>query len=486
MADFEFKYKAYPTVSKFMRSDAFFRLIQGCIGGGKSVGCVVEMFRQAMQMPPCKDGVRRSRFVIIRNTRQQLKDTTLKTWLDWVTPGVFGKWKESEMTFEMRFKDVHCDVLFRPLDSPEDVQRVLSLEVSAAWINEAREIPLEILQALMGRIGRYPKREDVPVYRSFLIADTNPPEEDSVWYRIAEGLPLEEDNPNSIMECDSFKQPSGLSAEAENKENLRPNYYEDLARGKTKAWVDTYIHGLYSPSQAGKPVYFNSFRQERHVSPVPLKIDSMLPVVIGFDTGLTPALLFQQMGLDGRVRTLREIAAFDMGMKRCIQNYVRGMVKNFFPGNPLIFVGDPAGNRRADSDEGSAIKELKAAFGEDGAIVKGASTNDPDVRIQATEQMLCQYPEGEPMKLIDPSCKRYIHGLRSMYRFPKDAKGGFANRPQKTGEPGKFSHLCEAGQYGDLFLLSGKYHHSYFTRTTSDPYGFMARPVYRPAQKEGY
>ena len=306
MAVIDLKYTAGKTASAFMRCMAFFRLILGPIGSGKSVVCVMEIMRQCAQMPAGKDGIRRSRWAVIRNTRQQLKDTTLKTWLDWIKPGLFGRWKESDMLFELKFNDIHAEILFRPLDSPEDVQRVLSLELTGAWINESREIPREIVEAVMGRIGRYPKREDVPEYWCGLIADTNPPEVDSDWYKIAEGLPLEEDNANSVMECVTFKQPSGLSDDAENKANLRPNYYEDLARGKTKAWVDTYIHGLYSPSQSGKPVYANTFRQDRHVSLTPLKIDHMLPVVIGFDTGLTPAATFKQMGLDGRVRVLRE------------------------------------------------------------------------------------------------------------------------------------------------------------------------------------
>lgn len=475
-------YKAAPTCSAFMRSEAFFRLLQGPIGGGKSVACIIEMFRQAMQIPPCKDGIRRSRGVVVRNTNQQLADTTIKTFMEWVKPGVFGRWKESAKTFEIRFNDVECDILFRPLDSPEDVQRVLSLEVTFAFLNEAREIPLEIVQALMGRIGRYPRRSDVSEYRSFLLADTNPPEIDSVWYKIAEHLPLEEDNPESVMLCDSFKQPSGLSPEAENKENLRPNYYEDLAKGKTKDWVNTYVHGLYSPSMYGKPVYSTTFKPEKHVSPKALPIDPSLPVVISFDCGLTPAATFLQMGLDGRIRLLREAYAFDMGMKRFALNHLRPLIKNFFPHNPLVFIGDPAGSRRADSDESSAFKMLKDIFALDHARVRPAATNDPKVRIQAGEQALCQYPDGEPLFQIDPSCKWIIEALRSKYRYAKiKATGDFAATPDKT----KHSHAAEALQYGLLFLLSGKYDPSdYVTYENFNPLDHTTS--YRPAQREGY
>jgi hypothetical protein len=473
-----------PTVSKFMQSDAFHRAIMGPIGSGKSVGCCFEILRRCAQVAPWSGGLRKSKWAIIRNTQKELRDTTLATWMKWMHE--LGVWKESKAVFEMRFGDVHADILFRPLDSPADIGRVLSLELTGAWVNEAREVPVPLLADIKGRLRRYPNPVEVPDTWYGMINDTNPPEFDSPYFKLMEHLPQEEGNPNSIIQVETYAQPSGLSPEAENRENLHPDYYTDLAKGQTSAWVGTYIEGKYSPSQAGKPVYANSFKREKHISPVPLKIDPALPVVVGFDTGLTPALLFQQQKMNGRIHKLREIAAFDMGMKRCIQRYVRPMVRNCFPFNPLIFMGDPAGTRRGDGDESSAVKELKTAFRDEGAVVKTAATNNPLVRIQATEQMFCQYPDGEPLTLIDPSCKRYIRGVQSMYRFPADSKGGFATTPQKTGEPGKFGHLVEAGQYADMFYQSGRYSAADYMRVIADSYGFMHQQAYRPAQKEGY
>ncbi len=484
MASADFNYTAPPTVSKYMRSEAFLRLIKGPVGSGKSVGSAVEIFRQAMEVPACEDGIRRSRYAIVRNTRQQLKDTTLQTWLDWVKAGVYGTWRESDMKFVMKFNDVESEILFRPLDSPQDVQRVLSLELTGAWLNECREMPVEILLALMSRVGRYPRRADVPHYRSFVLGDTNPPEIDSDWHKIFEHLPLEKDNPESVVECDTFHQPSGLSPEAENTAHLKPGYYVNLAKGKTKAWKDTYVHGLYSPNQSGKPVYLGTFKQTRHVSRHRLVVDKHLPVIVGFDCGLTPAATFKQFGMDGRIRVLREAVAFDMGMKRFNKLVLSPIIRNLFPTNPLIFIGDPAGKRRADSDESSAFKVLKDAYKEDGAIVKGATTNDPTRRIEATEQMLSQYPDGEPLMIIDPSCTWYIEGLRSKYRFPKvRATQQYATTVDKND----WSHIVEAGQYADLYILSGKYDPADHVRFTdnADPL-HLQTAVYRPAQPEGY
>ena len=64
---------------------------------------------------------------------------------------------------------------------------------------------------------------------SGIIADTNAPVMGSDWYKVIEGLPLVDDQPNSVVPVVSYKQPSGMSAEAENLLNLTPGYYQDKA-----------------------------------------------------------------------------------------------------------------------------------------------------------------------------------------------------------------------------------------------------------------
>lgn len=475
----ELKYTAPPTVSKFMRSNAFHKAIMGPVGSGKSAGCSVEILRRCSEVPVWNRGKRSSRWAIIRNTNKQLEDTTLKTWMDWMSE--LGVWVEGKKKFYLRFGDVDAEILFIPLDRPEDKKRVLSMELTGAWVNEFREIPISLQADIKGRLKRYPNPKIVPGCWYGLIADTNPPEIDSDAYKLMEHLPQEEGNPNSIIEADTFKQPSGLSAEAENRDHLADDYYEELSKGQKKAWVDTYVHGKYSPSQAGKPVYGGIFRVDKHVAKRPLVIDPYLPVIVGLDCGLTPAARFAQMDLLGRVRVLREAAEFDMGMKRFSRLRIKPILKNFFPNNPVIFIMDPAGSRRADSDESSAIKVLKREF--HNSVVKTASTNDPSLRIEATEQMLTQYPDGDPLMLIDPSCKWYIEALRSKYRYPKHKlSGNYSDSPEKN----KWSHIAEAGQYGDLYMQSGKYDPADHVRYTAGRIPVNLQQQYRPAQLEGY
>jgi hypothetical protein len=155
----KFVYEAPATIRQFMASDAFVRLLAGPIGSGKSSGCIAELISRACHQAPGRDGIRRTRWAIIRNTYPELRDTTRKTFEQWVD-GRLGQWREQEFSFTMRFQDVEAEILFRALDRPEDIKKLLSLELTGAWINEAREVPKAVFDSLTGRVGRFPAKMD--------------------------------------------------------------------------------------------------------------------------------------------------------------------------------------------------------------------------------------------------------------------------------------------------------------------------------------
>lgn len=69
---------------RFHADDSFVRGIMGPIGSGKSVACVIEIISRALRQAPNQDGVRRTRWAVIRNTYPELTSTTIKTWMDWL------------------------------------------------------------------------------------------------------------------------------------------------------------------------------------------------------------------------------------------------------------------------------------------------------------------------------------------------------------------------------------------------------------------
>lgn len=238
-------FEAPLVVSQFLDSDAFVRVIHGPVGSGKSSGCVTEILRRALEQEPDERGIRDTRWAVVRNTYRELDDTTRQTFEQWLGP--LGKWREADFAFEIDrpLKDgtrLKTEVLFRALDRPEHVRKLLSLEITGAYINELREIPKAILDGLTMRVGRYPSMKDGGATWDGIWADTNP------WAESSEYAELFADPPEGFA---LFRQPSGLSDAAENVENLKPGYYSRMMAGKDKALVDEYVHGKNPKSDKG-------------------------------------------------------------------------------------------------------------------------------------------------------------------------------------------------------------------------------------------
>ena len=58
------------TLSAFMHSKAFARFLIGPFGSGKSVVCCMETIRRAKQQAPGPDGIRRTRWLVVRSSLQ--------------------------------------------------------------------------------------------------------------------------------------------------------------------------------------------------------------------------------------------------------------------------------------------------------------------------------------------------------------------------------------------------------------------------------
>jgi len=242
---------------------------------------------------PGRDGMRRTRAVIVRNTLPQLRDTTLSSWNYWFKDGQAGKWKATDKVFLLKFDDVECEVLFRPLDTPDDVARVLSLEVTFAILDEFVQIPREIVDALSARLGRYPAPHDGGATNWGMWGASNPDTEDNWWYDyLHSALP---DNARY------FVQPSGFSEEAENIENLPGgrDYYLNQAKGKSEGWIKQFIEAEWGYSAAGKPVV-PSFNRQMHIHKKRIEFDPHLPVVAGFDPGISGSAMILTRSIRSR------------------------------------------------------------------------------------------------------------------------------------------------------------------------------------------
>ena len=409
---------------------------------GKSSGCVIEDIRRAHEQAPGPDGIRRTRSVVVRNSYGQLKDTTIKTFMDWFPPRIFGEYRVTDHSYLFtKFPGVQHEVLFRALDRPDQVSNLLSLEVTWAWFNEVREIPWAIIDAMDSRIGRYPSKRDGGPSWYGMFSDTNPCAEGSDLYKMAEVI-----RPDTFK---MFKQPSGLSAHAENTKHLPKNYYQNLAKGKDEMYIRIYIHGQYGYLVSGKPV-FASFRDNVHVAPHILEPIKGIDVLIGCDFGLSPAITIGQVTPTGQLLILDELISDGMGIRQFCLNQLLPLLRTKYWGMNVMGYGDPSGTSRAPTDESTCFDILHSAEVGLSNIIP-ASSNALTPRIGAVEFYLNKMYAGEPSFMLSPNCHFIRKAMNGAYHYDKDPKGS-GDEYKPVPVKNFASHVSDSLQYLCMYV----------------------------------
>lgn len=458
MSDIEIGFDAPATVAEFMRSRAFVRVVAGPVGSGKTTGCIFELLRRSIEQQPGADGLRYTRWAIVRQTLKQLRDTVLKDIRGWLK-GI-ADYRVSENIVYVSFGDVRSEWLLIPLDNPEDQRRLLSMQLTGAWLSEAIEMDTAIVPPLLGRLGRYPSGKlGAPTWFG-AIADTNMPAEGSEWHKL---MALETPPDWSV-----HIQPGGLEPNAENLNWLTQTdqtlklpldhpdriaqgrlYYERLSKNFSPDWVRRYVHAQYGNDPSGTAVHRETFKRGFHV------IDKLYaapatPLIIGQDFGRNPCAVICQLDHKGRLLVLEEVVSEDMGLELHINVHLRpALYSERFMGMTSFIIGDPAGKQRSTSYEETSFDLLRRS----GFSSYAAPTNDIGKRLAAVDAMLLAQRDGGPALMLDEErCPKLIQALSGRYRYAKKRDGELKALPDKQHP---WSDLADALQYVCLAVHGG-------------------------------
>jgi len=448
-------YVPSPTAQRFLDSRAYVKIFQGPVGGGKSTAALMELIQRSVNQQPWNNK-RRTKHIILRNTLQQLKSTVkplIDEWLVEKVQGSLGAWKLTDNTFEMRFAlpdgtEVHSDLILLPADTPDDVRRLLSVEVSSAWVEEAREVDPEVFSGLQGRVARWPPRSAGGGTYPGLICSTNPPPMGTWWQQVISEPP---------KKWEVFLQPPALlddgqiNPDAENLEHLDPEYYDNLTAGKSDDWIDVYLKNKFGAGGFGQPVFRQTFRRDFHISKLPLKPVSLgnAPLIVGMDNGLEAAAVVGQQDARGRVNILAEAFVPDkvtMGVEKFLDSILIPRLRAKFPSvrnEHYLFVVDPACFQRSQVNEVTIAQSIMSRGYRVVKAPTGASQGEVERRIGAVEGLLSRSIDGGPGLLIDPQCVHLAQALDWGYRNKKLANGQQKAEPEKN----HFSHIADALQY---------------------------------------
>jgi hypothetical protein len=455
-------YKPAPTVKAFIKhfrpGELFADWIMGPVGSGKTTGIFMKLVVMSLlQKPSPVDGKRRVRAVVVRNTMPQLVDTTIASWNMWFRDGEAGSWHATDKRFVLRFADVECEVLFRALDTADDIARVLSLETTFVILDEFVQIPKAIVDALDARCGRYPSERDGGATNWGMWGASNPGNEDDWWHAALDQAEPASATAQELIARHTdrvlagkapesnwmfFLQPSGFSEGAENVENLpgKRAYYTSLAKDKAEHWVKQFIEVEWGYSIAGTPV-IATFKPDIHIAKGPIRFNPHLKLVGGLDPGMNCAMIFGQVDNFGRLSVLSELVTRDYGAKRFISDKLKPHLKNTYENADFVVSPDPASNQRAQTDE----RTVADIFRKDFKVRVATSNNQLPGRIDAIEHYTTRITENGAALQIDPRCRTLIRALRSGWRYNATNKGDIKDLPMKNqySHPGDaFSYLC--------------------------------------------
>jgi hypothetical protein len=359
------------------------------------------------------------------------------------------------------------EVLFFPVESPAEIEKLSSLEITGAWVNEARELPVDVLNKLTERVGRFPPvKEGGPTWRG-VIMDTNPPDDDGWWYGLAEGSDPEllqqmRDVEEKMRSLDYlkegqklyefFKQPGGLieldgklepNPLAENIQNLDGGYayYYRQVAGKRKNWIKAQVCGQYATNSSGKPVY-EEYNDEVHCREI--EANPSLPLLIGMDYGRTPAAALCQITKRGQFRIIDEVVASGMGVRVFARDWLKPHLAQFYANYSIAVIGDPSGNDGRDTEEVTCFQILA----EEGFSAVPALSNETTARIEALSDYMNKMVEGQPGFVISPRARTIRKGLNGGYCYDRVQVSG--DRYKDVPSKNKYSHPVEGAQYAAL------------------------------------
>ncbi len=458
----------------YLRDRKHVSIIRGPIGSGTSSASCYKLAMLACEQPRWRDGVRRSRWFVVRNTYAELRDTTLATWLYWFPEEVYGDVVRTRpMIHKMRWggpaDPVEMEVFFLALDNVDDIKKLRSFEFTGGWFNEVEYIDKPIFDEAESRTGRYPPKAEIMEGSAWrgVIADMNAPSEDHWLPQMTAEVPYPDDTPDDKRftwpgDWSYFVQPPALietfgpdgktivsyaeNPVSENRRNLNDGYHLEKARGKSKEWIDSRLMNRIVTVVDGDPVW-PMFSRELHATTVLMPFNSNYEVVVSLDFGRRPTAIIAQE-INHRVQCQREMRDYGIGAATFAPRLKAFLTQNY-PGARLRFTGDPKGRDRGQADERTAYDIFEAH----GMKITPApvKNNHLETRLEVVAYALQQLPNGHTRVLVSSAgCPTLVAGMAGKYHFKKNENGEAF--PVKD----KYSDPCDCLQYLLIYLGDGR------------------------------
>jgi hypothetical protein len=460
------------------------RGIRAARGTSKSTACQIELYKRAIEMPPQRDGVRRSRFLITRGVYGDLYDTAVKTYIERFN-NVYGflpikgnaPWYGG---ISMPLRDgtkVESEWVFKAF-AEEDLNKLGSDQYTGGYVNEIIDYQSpSIVTSVLGSCARYPSLDNFPeallsasrlagkpVYDGFIIFDTNGPYE-SHWLRGFEDEPPQtwsvfvQEAPLLVTDGAA---PEGTAQQVTWRgKTYYPNpkatyvfiqpkgyqYWLDMVPAAEDWYIESRILGQYSKSVSGKVVY-NEFDEREHISKghLPLSLADKRRVVCGVDTsGSHPAAVWTVM-VAGTLYALEEAGAQDITYEQFVEDILVPIHNANYRDCDVVYKVDPSNPKNGIDGRTALQVMLKAGLK---ASLQNIGNNKFGIRRDSVKKLL-----NRKNGFVSSASNSVLNsGFRGHYRYePVRGKSGiFKDSPNKDVVQADYH---DALQYAALEYMS--------------------------------
>jgi phage terminase large subunit len=211
----------------------------GGVGCGKSVAlCCAAILRGAAE----PDGFS----LIGRLNIPALETSTMRTFLEMIPDGM-GEWAETKRVYT--FNNGH-QIVFKHLDisDPKVVGHIRSMNLSAAYIDEASEVSEEVFLLMLGRL----RRSTVGPLPHMIRLTSNPAGHDWMWRHF-----FDPERKRSWKEKNL-----GITMSTFDNPFLPPEYIENMVNLYPPDWAERFLHGHFSDFS---DLVYKEYNEDVHV-----------------------------------------------------------------------------------------------------------------------------------------------------------------------------------------------------------------------------
>ena len=508
------------TIQAFIDSESIVAIINGPYGSGKTIATFMKQIKVCLDpitgIKPDTYGWRRAINFVIRRHEKEVKDgemTTFHEWFKRIDNGPNKNFSEGN-THRILLERQKVELIFKFFGGGQDLadfaNSLRGISTTTINIGEIDWAPIDIIQAVLTRIGRYPSIINgggagivVGATNGYTVADwlynefnKSKTEVKNIDNQATEIIRLGSNdyrtNWSLFTQPPAILEDNSVNPNCDNIKNLPKNYYENMiskyqreAMGDEDAlkWKIDKELKIKIVAPMGQRAVYPTFNRIKHVIVKnELAYHRGAPMVIGYDGGgFGLGIVAGQLLSNGRLVIFDEYLSTRNIMEdtpMILKRFINDNMKLCTPSSVTLWA-DPANFNPAANNPGGASeaewvgRHSGIKFKRPVIKMEGVSSRDEiSIRRNAVMEYLYEtIVDKKPRIQITTNCSNLIAGFEGGYNFKKTSQ----DMRSRNITDNKYTHIHDALQYLVLGVISN--HGSFDGTLPFSGYNNVTKPI---------